>query len=104
MKHSQAVIVSTSGLVLTDEERKFFTALKPFGFIFFGRNVQDKAQLKKLCADCRETVGWHCPILIDQEGGRVRRLRPPVWDDYPSMKEIGDARDENKLVESVRGI
>jgi len=104
MKHSQAVILSCEGPILTDAEKKFFASLKPFGFIFFGRNVTDKVQLKKLCADCREAVGWDCPILIDQEGGRVRRMRPPVWNDYPSMKEIGDARDENKLVESVRGI
>jgi beta-N-acetylhexosaminidase len=101
---TKAVILSCSGPVLLEEERQFFAALKPFGFIFFGRNVVDKDQLKKLCADCREAVGWNCPILIDQEGGRVRRMRPPVWQDYPSMKEVGDANSEAMLVETVRGI
>jgi beta-N-acetylhexosaminidase len=90
--------------VLSEEERQFFAALKPFGFIFFTRNIEDKEQLRKLCADCREVVGWDCPILIDQEGGRVRRMRPPVWPDYPSMKEIGDTNNETLLIESVRGI
>lgn len=104
MKNSKAVIVSCSGLVLTDDERNLFKGLKPFGFILFGRNVSDIPQLKKLCTDLRESVGWNCPILIDQEGGRVRRMRPPHWRDYPSMKEIGDLDDKDALIETVRGI
>jgi len=104
IENSQAVIVSCSGTVLTAEEKSFFAALKPFGFILFGRNVEDKPQLTKLCADLRACVGWHCPILIDQEGGRVRRMRPPHWPDYPSMKEIGDTDDKDRLIETVRGI
>lgn len=101
---TQAVIVSCSGTILTNEERDLFAQMKPFGFILFGRNVEDKAQMKKLCSDLRASVGWNCPILIDQEGGRVRRMRPPVWQDYPAMKEIGDANDPALLIRTINGI
>lgn len=103
-KDTKPVILSCSGPVLLAEEAAFFKSFQPFGFIFFGRNITDPAQLKKLCADVRESVGWHCPILIDQEGGRVRRMRPPHWPDYPSMKEMGDADDETRLRTVIRGI
>lgn len=102
--HSKPVILSCSGPALTVEEAAFFAAFRPFGFILFGRNITDPSQLKTLCADLRASVGWHCPILIDQEGGRVRRLRPPHWPEYPSMKEIGDLDDKDRLIETVRGI
>lgn len=103
--NTKPVILSTSGPVLLPEERAFFADFQPLGFIFFGRNIEDKRQLASLCADVREAVGWHCPVLIDQEGGRVRRLRPPHWPDYPSMKEIGDSADSDAiLTDTIRGI
>jgi beta-N-acetylhexosaminidase len=102
--NTKPVILSCTGPILTTDEKNFFADFKPFGFILFGRNVIDKAQLRVLCDSLRESVGWHCPILIDQEGGRVRRLRPPAWPDYPSMKEIGDTDDKDRLIEAVRGI
>ncbi len=103
--NTKPVILSTSGPVLLPEERALFADFQPLGFIFFGRNIEDKRQLATLCADVREAVGWHCPILIDQEGGRVRRLRPPHWPDYPSMKEIGDSADSDViLTDTIRGI
>ncbi|MFA5591701.1 MAG: glycoside hydrolase family 3 N-terminal domain-containing protein [Micavibrio sp.] len=98
------VILSCSGPVLTEEEARFFAGFKPLGFILFGRNIEDRPQLEKLCAALRAAAGWHCPILIDQEGGRVRRLRPPHWPDYPAMKEIGDTDDKDRLIETIRGI
>lgn len=99
-----AVILSCASTVLMPEERAFFQSYQPFGFILFKRNIEDRAQLKKLCADLRAAAGWDCPILIDQEGGRVRRMRPPHWPDYPSMKEIGDLDDKDRLIETIRGI
>ena len=102
--HTKAAILSCSGAILTNAERALFRAARPFGFILFGRNIEHKIQLKNLCADLRGSVGWDCPILIDQEGGRVRRMRPPHWPDYPSMKEIGDADDKDRLIETIRGI
>jgi len=101
---SKPVILSCSGPVLTTDEKNFFADFQPLGFILFGRNIENKAQLKVLCDSLRESVGWNCPILIDQEGGRVRRMRPPEWPDYPSMKEIGDTDDKDRLIESIRGI
>ena len=104
IKDTKAVIVSCSGTVLTEDEAALFASMKPFGFILFGRNVENKEQMTKLCADLRDSVGWDCPILIDQEGGRVRRMRPPVWNDYPAMKDIGDANDYDLLVKTIDGI
>lgn len=102
--NTKPVILSCAGPVLTTDEINFFASFSPFGFILFGRNIIDKPQLKVLCAQLRESVGWHCPILIDQEGGRVRRMRPPHWPDYPAMKDIGDLDDKDRLIETVRGI
>ncbi len=98
------VILSCAAKELSDDEKKFFAAFQPLGFILFSRNIEDVAQLKKLCADLRASVGRDCPILIDQEGGRVRRMRPPHWRDYPSMKEIGNSNDKNLLTDTIRGI
>lgn len=99
------VILSISGPVLLPEERDFFAAFQPLGFILFGRNIVDVPQLKQLCTDLRASVGrTDCPVLIDQEGGRVRRMRPPHWRDYPSMKDIGDTDDKEALIETIRGI
>lgn len=102
--HTKPVILSCAGLSLSEDERAFFQSFTPFGFILFKRNIETKAQLKALCADLRDAAGWDCPILIDQEGGRVRRMRPPEWPDYPSMKEIGDLDDKDRLIETVRGM
>ena len=101
---TKPVILSCSGITLKPEESAFFRDFKPFGFILFARNISDRAQLKLLCKDLRDAVGWRCPILIDQEGGRVRRMRPPEWRDYPSMKEIGDKDDKDRLIEVIRSI
>lgn len=92
------VVFSLSAPVLTDEERLFFQEAKPFGFILFNkegaRNIENPVQLRKLTASLRECVGWHCPILIDQEGGRVQRLRPPHWRDYPAALSFGERAEE----------
>lgn len=74
------VIFGCLGPVLEPQERDFFRAAQPWGFILFGRNIQDRAQVRALVADLRETVGdAKAPILIDQEGGRVVRLKAPHW-------------------------
>lgn len=86
---SAPIIFGPVGPELSAEEAAFYRAASPFGFILFQRNCQDKAQLKKLIADLRHCVGWHCPVLIDQEGGRVARMKPPVWRDHPSAGHCG---------------
>jgi beta-N-acetylhexosaminidase len=76
--------------MLEKTERDFFKTCNPLGFILFARNCQDPAQVKALTDDLKKTLGREAPVLIDQEGGRVRRLKPPHWSDMPSAKTYGD--------------
>ncbi len=73
-----AAISDAEGLRLSDEEKNLFREMNPFGFILFGRNIDTADQVRALCDDFREAVGRNCPITIDQEGGRVQRLRTPI--------------------------
>ncbi|MET0156226.1 MAG: beta-N-acetylhexosaminidase [Rickettsiales bacterium] len=82
MSATRPVIFGCSGLALTDEEKRFFADVRPCGFIVFSRNVADPAQLTALIRELRDVAG-NVPALIDQEGGRVARLRPPHWPDSP---------------------
>lgn len=79
-----AAIFGCSGLTLTPDERDFYKDYNPFGFILFARNVGDADQLKRLTQDLRDSVGRDAPVLIDQEGGRVQRLRPPLAREWPA--------------------
>ncbi len=78
-----AVILDPLGPRLSAGERAFFREVDPFGFILFARNIEDAAQLRALCAALRDCVGRDAPITIDQEGGRVQRLHPPLARDWP---------------------
>ncbi|MBX3537826.1 MAG: beta-N-acetylhexosaminidase [Chelatococcus sp.] len=94
---TRAMIAGCSGLSLTAEEARFFRDADPWGFILFRRNVDTPDQVRALTAALREAVGRaDAPILIDQEGGRVQRLRPPHWPDYPPGRAFGELyeRDE----------
>jgi beta-N-acetylhexosaminidase len=85
-----ACILGCSGHVLTDQERRFFREVQPWGFILFKRNVDTPEQVRALTAALRETVDRSdAPILIDQEGGRVQRLGPPHWPAYPTGRAYG---------------
>lgn len=78
-------IFGMSGLRLTADERAFFADCDPAGFILFGRNVETREQLRALTDDLRAIHGRErLFICIDQEGGRVARMRPPVWAAYPT--------------------
>ena len=73
-----AAIFGVSGQVLTSEERAFFRDVQPLGFIVFARNIADPDQVRRLVNDLRASVEHaEAPVLIDQEGGRVMRMRPP---------------------------
>ncbi len=104
LKHTKAVIFSVEGTSLSDQERGFFAESAPLGFILFSRNCETPQQLYALISSLKEAVGWDCPILIDQEGGRVQRLKPPLWRDYPAMKTFGDraADDMDGALEDLR--
>ncbi|MEM8625345.1 MAG: glycoside hydrolase family 3 protein [Pseudomonadota bacterium] len=83
----RAFITGLSGLDLIDAERRFLAEADPWGLIIFARNVETPDRLAGLVADARDATGRHVPVLIDQEGGRVARLRPPHWRDWPSARE-----------------
>ena len=73
-----ATIFGCHGTALSATEASFFRDADPFGFILFDRNLEDAKQIQRLCDSLRDAVGRDAPILIDQEGGRVQRLRPPL--------------------------
>ncbi|HVO02678.1 MAG TPA: beta-N-acetylhexosaminidase [Candidatus Cybelea sp.] len=86
-----AAIFGCAGTALGDEERAFFREVDPLGFILFARNVTDPEQLRRLTGDLRASVGREdAPILIDQEGGRVARLKPPHWRAMPPAARFGE--------------
>lgn len=90
MSESKAWIAGTTGLKLTPDEIAFFRDERPWGFILFARNVSEPAQIEDLCAHLRDLAGRDdALVLIDQEGGRVQRLRPPLVPDYPSGSALG---------------
>ena len=81
----QAAIYGIEGTELTPDERAFFKDSDPSGFILFKRNCESRQQLIRLTAQLREISGRpEVPILIDQEGGRVARMRPPEWPTFPA--------------------
>ena len=87
----KAIIVDPTGTVLTEQERELFTREKPAGFILFKRNCESKEQIKQLVADLRACVGRDdVPVLIDQEGGTVARLKEPAFKEYSPAKVFGD--------------
>ena len=89
-----ASIFGPEGLEVTDWERGFFRETQPFAFIVFARNIDTPDQLRKLTDQLRETVDHAAPILIDQEGGRVQRMRAPHWREYlPALDQMRKARD-----------
>ena len=90
----RAVIFGCSGESLSAFERDFFPAADPVGFILFQRNCSSPDQVSELVASLRECIGRDgAPVLIDQEGGRVARLRPPHWRLYPSAARLASLPD-----------
>ena len=77
-----ATILGCLGPTVSASEAAFFRAANPWGFILFARNIEDPAQLRRLTSGLRETVGRDAPIFIDQEGGRVQRMRAPHWTEW----------------------
>jgi len=79
-------ILGLSGTALTADEYTFFRDADPAGFILFARNCGNRGQLRALTDSLRELSGRaDLPILVDQEGGRVARLKPPEWPEFPAQ-------------------
>lgn len=87
----QAAIYGLAGLELTAGERDFFRDADPAGFILFRRNCETREQLLRLTDALRNVAeSEEVPILIDQEGGRVARMRPPEWPAFPPAERFAD--------------
>ncbi|MBM3564635.1 MAG: beta-N-acetylhexosaminidase [Alphaproteobacteria bacterium] len=105
MPFPRAAVFGLAGVALTADERAFFRDADPLGFILFARNVETPDQVRALVAGLRAAVGRaDAPVLIDQEGGRVARLRPPHWRAAPPAKVFGDlyARKPEAAREATR--
>ena len=87
---ASAAIYGCQGMSLLPEERAFFRETRPWGFILFSRNCGEPRQLAALCDELRSAIGCEAPIFIDQEGGRVARLKPPHWPERPAARRFGD--------------
>lgn len=92
----RACLFGLSGLSLTTKERAFFAECQPLGFILFARNIETPSQVRALVDELRACVGRPgAPVLIDQEGGRVARLKPPHWHKLPPAAQIAALPLEN---------
>lgn len=101
----RACVLGCAGTTLTDDERALFERAQPFGFILFARNIESPEQVRALIGEMRALVGRDdAPVLIDQEGGRVQRLKPPHWPDFPPAASFGavHARDAARGMEAAR--
>tara|TARA_R110002049_G_scaffold23545_4_gene83423 strand:+ start:15788 stop:16795 length:1008 start_codon:yes stop_codon:yes gene_type:complete len=89
-----ATVLDATGHRLSADEKAFFRDVRPFGFIVFARNIDTPDQLRALCHDMREAAGHEAVITIDQEGGRVQRMRRPAWRDWlPPLDLVQKAGD-----------
>src|SRR6202041_145874 len=85
----RAAIVGIAGPVLLAEEAALFRDSPPAGVILFARNIQDPIQLTDLITSLRHVLAPDADIMVDQEGGRVARLRPPHWRAHPPAATLG---------------
>jgi beta-N-acetylhexosaminidase len=101
----QAFIAGLAGPDLTAREASVLRQARPCGVILFARNVADPAQVRRLIQDAKVAIGEEqILVLIDQEGGRVRRLRPPHWRELPPAAAYGAlyAQDPDRALRSAR--
>ena len=90
-----AAMLSISGTKLSDEEKKLFERFNPLGVTLFAKNVESKTQLKNLTKEIREVCDRNnILIAIDQEGGRVRRLREPEFRSYAAQIDLGKTEEK----------
>lgn len=93
------MVLGASGAQLTPDEISLYRDERPWGFILFARNCVELPQIADLVASMRDAVGRpEAPVFIDQEGGRVQRIRPPMIERYPSAAALGELyrQDEEK--------
>lgn len=97
-------IFSISGPDITADERAFLEEVRPFGIILFKENVESADQVRNLVDHLRDILGSDAAILVDQEGGRVQRLRAPICQNIPAMRTIyEDGLDLGELIDILAG-
>ena len=99
-----ACITSISGPVLLTEERAFLRDAQPWGVILMGRSCVSKKQVRTLVSEMQMELGREALIFIDQEGGRVARLKSPEWPKFPAAATYGALyeADSNAGIEACR--
>ncbi len=91
------VIFGLKGARISSDERAFFREAMPYGYILFARNIENPAQVRALTDTLRGITGHpQTPILIDQEGGRVARLRPPHWPEFQPAAKLAACYAEDE--------
>lgn len=99
------IIFGCQGYTLTSDEESFFKRVRPLGLIIYARNIRDPEQLQALISSFRACVGQpNAPVLVDQEGGTVQRLKPPYWTKLPCADEYGVLyeQDKKKAIRAVK--
>lgn len=88
---AKSFICGVEGKELNDAEREFLAKEKPYGVILFARNIDNPEQVKALNSEIIALLDHpYASTLIDQEGGRVARMRPPHWRSYPPAQYFAD--------------
>jgi beta-N-acetylhexosaminidase len=100
----RALILDCEGARPTADERAFFRDADPWGFILFARHCASADDVRALCADLRDCVGRNAPVFIDQEGGRVTRMKAPAFPAHPPMGVFGALwrADPERALEAAR--
>src|SRR5213595_1906711 len=88
----QLIMTGMPGKELEPTTARLFRKVQPAGFILFGRNIESPAQLRKLIDDLRDLSEVEPIITIDQEGGRVSRLRL-IGNEPPNAQQLRDKED-----------
>jgi beta-N-acetylhexosaminidase len=104
MSPISAAIFDPVGATLSADEKAFFRDVNPFGYILFARHCETPEMVRRLVDELKSLSGRdRLPVLIDQEGGRVARLRPPHWEKYPPAGVFADMyeRDKEKAREAT---
>ena len=99
----RAAILSCRSDQLTSQERALFTKMPPCGFILFERHCRDPHRLGRLIAQLRDCAP-HALIMMDQEGGRVQRLKPPHWQQLPAAADMGRLYEEGHKQDAINNL
>ena len=103
MINTKSIIIGISGLSLSSKEISLLKNYLPLGVILFSRNIKNNKQLKKLTSHIRDILGVKCLIFIDQEGGKVQRLKQPNCPNYPAADIFGELA-EKSTTDAVRAV